>query len=226
MFSEQAIEEVDHALELLKLPKGAEILDLCCGRGRHALELARRGYRVTAVDRTGEYLADLRKSADEEGLQVETVCEDMRRFCRPEAFDAAINLFTSFGYFEDQADDLKVAHNLFESLRPGAKLLMDLMGKEVLARIFRPRDWREREDGTIKLEEREVTSNWTWCRSRWILIRNGERVEHRIELRLYSAAELMALLTEAGFSESEAYGHLSGIPYDHQARRLVMLAKK
>ena len=223
---EQASEEVDYVLELLNVPEGAEILDLCCGPGRHALELARRGYRVTGVDRSEDYLADLRKSANGEGLEIEVVCEDMRRFRRPEAFDAAINLFTSFGYFRDQEDDVRVARNLFESLRSGGKLLMELMGKEVLARIFRPRGWCEREDGAIELRICEVTENWTWIKNRWILVRDGERIEHKVEHRLYSAAELLALLEQAGFSDFEVYGHLSATPYDQQARRLVVLAHK
>ena len=223
---EEVAEEMDQVLELLQLPEGAEVRDLCCGPGRHSLELARRGYRVTGVDRTEDYLADLRTTADAEGLEIDIVQEDMRRFSRPEAFDGAINLFTSFGYFEDQEDDRQVARNLFESLRPGGKLLMDLMGKEVLARIFRARDWREREDGTIELQVREITDNWTWIKARWIMFRDGERIEHKVEQRLYSAAELMALLEDAGFSDFEVYGHVSGIPYDHQAKRLVALARK
>ena len=223
---EQATEEVDQVLELLQVPEGAELLDLCCGPGRHSLELARRGYRVTGVDRTEDYLTDLRVAADAEGLEIELVQEDMRRFRRPEAFDAALNLFTSFGYFEDQADDLRVARNLFESLRPGGKLLMDMMGKEVLARIFRRTDCREAPDGTIELQVREITQNWTWIKNRWIMFRDGTRIEHRVENRLYSGAELMTLLEEAGFSDFEVYGHLSGTPYDDEATRLVVLTQK
>ncbi|MEA3403954.1 MAG: class I SAM-dependent methyltransferase [Armatimonadota bacterium] len=101
---ERAPEEVEQALELLHPPDGARILDLCCGPGRHSLELARRGFRVTAVDRTEEYLRSLREAAADEGLEVEAVLEDMRRYRQPAAFDAAINLFTSFGYFEDEAE--------------------------------------------------------------------------------------------------------------------------
>ena len=76
----------------------------------------------------------------------------MREFVRPEAFDAAINLFTSFGYFEDPAEDLQVAKNLFHSLKPGGALVMDLVGKEVLSRIFLPRDWQELADGSLFLQ--------------------------------------------------------------------------
>jgi SAM-dependent methyltransferase len=229
MFTERAWEnaprEVEQALELLGVGEGAEVLDLCCGPGRHSLELARRGYRVTAVDRTAEYLEMLAEATEAEGLAIEVVHEDMRRFRREGAFDAVVNLFTSFGYFEDQDDDRAVAANMRASLRPGGRLLMELMSKEILARIFDPRRWQWLDEDTIKLEETEVTRNWTWVRTRWILLRGSERTERVVEHRIYSAAELMALLEQAGFGEFEVFGGLEGAPYDHEAKRLVVLAR-
>jgi len=230
MFSEQAhlraVAEVEGVIALLQPEPGASILDLCCGPGRITLPLARLGYRMTGVDRTAAHLATLRELAGAEGLPIEIVYEDMRRFRHDGAFDAALNLFTSFGYFEDQDEDRRVARNLFASLRPGGALLMELMGKEVLARIFQPRRWHRLEDGSIKLEETEVLRDWTWLRDRWLLIRDGECIEQVLEHRIYSAAELCALLAEAGFDGFEVYGHLSGTPYDHEAKRLVVLARK
>lgn len=223
---EQAIGEVDCALELLGVSEGARILDLCCGPGRHTLELARRGYVMTGVDRNEEFLASLRERAEAEGLQIETVRSDMRQFVREGAFDAAINLFTSFGYFEDQEDDRRVARNLFASLRPGGALLMDMMGKEILARIYTPSECRVAEDGSLQIELREATRNWTWMKNRWIVVRDGQRIEHRVEHRIYSAAELMALLEDAGFGELQCFGSLTGEPYDHKAKRLSVLARK
>ncbi len=142
------------------------------------------------------------------------------------AAGAAINVFISFGYFEDQDEDRQVARNLFASLKPGGALLMEMMGKEVLARIFQPRRWHRLDDGAIRLDETEVTRGWTWGRTRWMLIRDGECTEHVVEHRIYSAAELTALLAEAGFESSEVHAQLSGTPYDHEAPRLVVLARK
>jgi hypothetical protein len=99
------------------------------------------------------------------------------------------------------------------------------MGKEVLARIFRERDWYEI-DGILILEERKVHRNWTWIESRWILIKDGKKVEHQISLRLYSAAEFSALLKECGFNSIDVYGDLAGAPYDHTAKRLILVAHK
>ncbi len=150
----------------------------------------------------------------------------MRNFCRPEAFDAAINLFTSFGYFEDPAEDRQVIANFFASLKPSGRLLMDMAGKEVLARVFRERDWQEEEDGTLFLEERRITRNWGWIENRWIAIRGERRVEFQLGHRLYSAVELTALLADVGFIDLSVYGSLAGAPYDHTAHRLVVLARK
>jgi SAM-dependent methyltransferase len=217
-----ASQEVDFVVERLGIEPGARVLDLCCGPGRHSLELARRGFRVTGVDRTARYLERGRRVVQEEGLDIEFVQADMREFRRPEAFDAATNLFSAFGYFADPADDRRVVENLHASLRPGGKLLMDLMGKERLARIFRERDWHPIEGGFF-LEERKLSQAWSWIDTRWILVRDGETTEFTVSHRLYSAAELVSLLRECGFADCEVYGNLAGRPYDQDAERLVVL---
>ncbi len=229
LFSEtrqaNATQEAEEIIALLELRPGAWVLDLCCGVGRHSLELARRGFGVTGVDRNTEYLKEAKQRAKAEGLPVGFVRSDMREFCRPGAFDGAINMFTSFGYFQDRRDDQKVAQNLYRSLGPKGILLIETMGKEVLARIFRPRDWYE-QSGYLVLEERKVSPDWSRIESRWILIKGTRRQEFTISLRLYSACELRDLLKGVGFRRVEIYGGLSGMPYDHQANRLVIVAKK
>lgn len=230
MFTERRLEatsdEVDEVVELLGLSPGTHILDLACGPGRHALELARRDFRVTGVDRTPAYLEQARQQAAGEGLDIEFVHADMRDFRRPQAFDGAVNLFTSFGYFEDPDDDFQVVQNLCASLKPGGRLVMEMMGKEILARIFRERDWRESEDGILFLEERTVRDGWGWIDNRWIIIDGSERREFTLGHRLYSGAELAALLRKAGFGSVSIYGGLGGGPYDNTAPRLAAVARK
>jgi SAM-dependent methyltransferase len=220
-----AAHELEQILGLLKLSPGAQVLDLCCGVGRHSLELVRRGFRVTGVDRNTEYLKEAKQRAKAEGLPVGFVRSDMREFRRQGAFDAAINMFTSFGYFKDPREDQRVIRNMYRSLKPGGRLLIETMGKEVLARIFRHRDWYE-QSGYLVLEERRVTPDWSRIESRWVLIKGKMRREFTISLRLYSACELRDLLKGVGFRRVEIYGGLSGVPYDHQANRLVAVAKK
>lgn len=220
---ERASEEVGQVISLLGIRPGARVLDLCCGPGRHSLEFARKGYRVTGVDRTEKYLEAAREKAAREGLDIEFIREDMRVFRRAGAFDAAVNLYTSFGYFEDPADDRKVVENIRSSLADGGKAVIEMMGKEVLARVFRERDWYEK-DGVFLLEERAVDPGWSRIRNRWILVRESGPTEYRLELRLYSGAELSSLLLSSGFRSVELFGHLRGIPYDQGAERLVAVA--
>ena len=217
--------EVEAIISLLQLHPGMSILDLCCGPGRHSLELARRGFYVTGVDRTRRYLDKAAAQAANEGLQIEFVQEDIRNFCRPNAFDAVLNLYTSFGYFEDPQEDRQVATNILRSLKPDGVLVLEIMGKEVLARIFQERSWHE-EDGVLILEERKIRSGWNWIDTRWILFQDGRRIEKTLSLRLYSAAELTSLLATCGFARSEVYGDLAGSLYDHTAKRLVVVGHK
>ena len=217
--------EVDGIISLLRLQPGMSIVDLCCGPGRHSLEFARRGFQVTAVDRTRRYLDRASAQAANEGLQIEFIQEDMRNFCRPNTFDAVLNLFSSFGYFEDPQEDRQVAMNISHSLKPRGVLVMEMMGKEVLARIFQERDWHE-EDGVLILEERKIRNGWDWIDARWILFQDGRRIEKTLSLRLYSAAELTSLLRDCGFARAEVYGDLAGSAYDHTAKRLVVVGHK
>ena len=84
----------------------------------------------------------------------------MRNFCKPNTFDVAINFFTSFGYFEDIKDDKKVITNVHRSLKNKGIFLIDIMEKEVLARVFCKRNWQE-VDNNIVLEECKICKNWS-----------------------------------------------------------------
>jgi SAM-dependent methyltransferase len=224
---EIAPREVDFVVSILGLEHGATVLDLPCGVGRHSLELARRGFRVTGVDRTAAYLQVAREKATAEELPVELLQADMRDFVRPEAYAAVINLYTSFGYFEDPADDRRVAENFYRSLEPGGALMMEMMGKEVLARIFVPRDWQELPDGSLFLQDRKVTADWSWIENRWILIKEGQRREFVVGHRIYDGAGLKALLLDVGFESVMLYGGKGEeTPYDCAAQRLVAVARK
>lgn len=229
LFNEERLQsastEADQLIELLKLRQESEILDLCCGIGRHSLELARRGYEVTGLDRTESYIVRARQQVNDEPLSVNFIIGDARRFCQLDSYDAVINMFTAFGYFKDQADDMRVLLNVRASLKNGGKLLIDIIGKEILARIYQARDWHENDYG-IFLRESEVDCAWSWIKNRWLLIKDGKKYEHKFGHRIYSAVELSNLLYKAGFNQVEVYGSLDGAPYDHQAQRLVVVATK
>jgi SAM-dependent methyltransferase len=230
MFTEErwtrAPAEADQLVKLLKLRPAARVLDLCCGPGRHSMELAQRGFRVTGVDRTKTYLNDARKLARKHKVDIEFLQADMRKFRRPRAFDAIINMFTAFGYFRKQADDARVAKNMAASLKPGGALLMELIGKERIAKIFTERTWQREPDGALVVEERWLEDNFGWIENRWSIIRKGRTRTYRVAHRLYSAVELIALLKSCGFRRARAFGSLEGAPYDQNAQRLVIVARK
>ena len=103
---------------------------------------------------------------------------------------------------------------------------MDLMGREVIARIFNARDWTELEDGGMLLEHREVLDHWTRLRTRWIFLRDGAQHDHSFEHHCYAADELRELLTRGGFDAVSVFGNLKSAPYDHRAERLIIKALK
>ncbi len=229
MFHEQRLagtaEEIDQVLALSGVDPGSAVLDLGCGMGRHSLELAQRGYRVTGVDLSAVYLDQAREAAQEEGLAVEFLHEDMRVFQRPGAFDLAINLYTTFGYFAAAADNQRVLDHVYAALRPGGVLVMELAGKEILARTFEERDWRE-QGRALMLEERRVIDDWKRIWNRWILIQDGQRREYAFTHWVYSAAELEMMLQTAGFGKVDFYRGLAGGVYDHDVAGMVAVGRK
>lgn len=222
--------EVDQILELMQPEPGVRLLDMACGPGRHALELARRGFQVTGVDRTERYLQQARKRCREEGLAVDFVLGDMRSYQPEQPFAAALNMFTAFGYFDQPAENQAALANLAQALQPGGRLLIELEGKETLAAKFQPRDWSEGEDGTLYLQDRRIINDWRQIENRWLVIRQTAagwlRQEFTFRHWLYSAAELGLMLRQAGFAELQTFGSLAGDPYNHTARRLVIVAQR
>jgi len=222
-----ATTDVESIIELLALRPGARILDLCCGPGRHAVELARRGFRVTGVDRMASFLERARAQAARWEVELELVEADMRAFSRPGAFDAIVNLFTSFGYFADERENERVLANMHRSLTDGGVALIEILGKEAVARRWQERTWNELDDGTLVCEERVVADGWERLDSRWIVVRpDGTRGSFTGTQRIYSAREMREMLGRAGFADVAVYGTLRGGPYVGDVDRLVAVARR
>lgn len=222
--------DVDQILRLLDLPGGASIYDSCCGQGRHALLLAEKGYAVTAVDLCGPYLQEARSLITKKKVpgreNPEFLQGDVITFQRREAFDAALNLFTSFGYFEDEQIQ-EYLRNIYTSLKPGGRFLIETEGKESFCLNYKEREWFERGGMTIMVERKPLL-NWTAVEKRWIHYHHDEQQwkEHRLEHRLFSALEMGQLLSATGFREVRFYGGLDGRDYDQKARTMVAVASK
>lgn len=223
---EAAEAEAAEAASLIGLPKGARLLDFCCGPGRHAIEFAKLGYDVTGLDRTERYLTIAREKAEDAGVTLETVLGDARTVEWDGSFDAALSLYTSFGYFEDPGEDRRMLANVYAALKPDGHLLLDMSGKEVVARAFNHESSQTLPDGTELKETRSVEPDWEWVRNTWVIEKDGERHETTFRVRVYSGVELKAILLSVGFEDIQLYGSLDGIPYDERARRLVAVARK
>ena len=217
-----AKDEVGGVLDLVGIGEG-NVLDLACGPGRHATALAKKGFRVTGVDLSSFLMRKARERASEE---VDIVREDMRRFARPESFDLAINIFTSFGYFDDRRDDLKVLRNIHTSLRKGAAFVIELMGKECLARHFLSTTSKDLADGTLLVGRHEIFDDWTRIRNEWTLIEDGRATTFRFHHTVYSGQELKDRLLEVGFGDVSLFGGLDRSEYGIDAERLVAVARK
>ena len=205
--------------------KAPRIIDLCCGFGRITLELARRGFAASGVDITASYLNAAREDAVHEGLNIEYIQEDVRSFKRKNTFDAALNLYNSFGFFENPADDLLFLKNAHYSLRNGGALIIDVQGKELAVRDYIEAEWFERA-GFIVLTETMPVDSWGSIWNRWVLLKDGTRREKVFIQRLYAASELRSLLFKAGFSTVEIHGGWDGRPYDQNADTLIIVGRK
>jgi SAM-dependent methyltransferase len=229
MFSDaqivRAAENVSKIVALSGVSRGS-VLDLACGPGRYAVPFAKVGFQVTGVDRTRFLLDRARERATREGVTIEWVEQDMREFSRPNAFDLVLNVYTSFGYFDDAAENRRVLENILASLKPGGAFVFDHLGKEILAGKFQPTQAETFPDGTMLFQRRTVVEDWSKIDAEWILL-EGERVT-RFHLRhwLYSGREFRDLLTSVGFADISLYGFWDGSPYGPQAQRLIAVARR
>ncbi len=224
---EQVRREVDFIISALNLPKGTKILDLCCGQGRHSLELARRGYDVVGVDLSEALLYVARKRAEQEGLKVTFLHCDMREIDFNGEFDAVINMFTSFGYLESEAEDEKVLEKVSMALKRGGKFLLDIINRDRLIREFQAREWHAADEGWLVLEERKFDSLSGRMETRWVCVaRDGVRYERLSSVRLYTASELRVMIERVGLEVINLFGDYDASPYSWNSHRLIVLAKK
>lgn len=211
---------------LLDFPPGARVLDLCCGPGLFVVPLAERGYEVTGVDLSPSMLAAARTACEAAGADVTLERADMLTYTGPGAFDVVLNVFTSFGYFDDAQDNVQVLRNAYESLAPGGQLLVDVMGKEVLAGwIGRPKAV-DLPDGSYVVQRDTVLDSWRRLRTDWTLVRGTSARTASITSWLYSAAELHTLFESAGFTDVECFGGFDASGYDQRSDRLIVRGRR
>lgn len=218
--------EVEGIIEILDLPKGCKILDLCCGYGRHSIPLAKKGYEMTGVDLSPVLLKKAKEWAREEGVQVRWLRGDMRELPFQNEFEGVINIFTAFGYFEEERENLKVLKCVSRALKKGGRFLLDTINREWIIRNFKGKDWEKIDRDTYALDERELDLIRNRIRARTLFLGKGKRKGMSHSLRLYSLGEMIHMMNEAGLSFVSCLGGLEGGEYSNESKRMVILAKK
>ena len=208
----QAEEDVRFVDRALALAAEARVLDLGCGFGRHAIPLARLGYRLTGVDLSQPMLERARELAASAEVAIDWQRRDMRDLRGLGPFDACICLYTAFGFFTDEENRL-VLNQVFDVLRPGGAFMLDVSNPLALMRGWPQRTWHEGRRGT-KIEATEYDALTGRAISRRTLFRlDGRRMDlPQTSVRMYPPHELAALLSDCGFEIEQVYGDLRNEP--------------
>ncbi|ASJ53113.1 SAM-dependent methyltransferase [Brevibacillus formosus] len=216
--------EIANLLERLPVKDTGRVLDLCCGSGRHSRALARRGYEVVGVDLSPVLL----QLAEEQNTypQLSFARCDMRDIPFHEEFDIVVNLFTSFGYFSTDEENANVIRNMAQALKTKGEVVIDFLNAAYVIDNLVPQSTKEVSGMLIK-EERWIQDGFVKKR---ILISDessNEPREYMEQVRLFSAQQMIAMLTEAGFEKIQVFGNYQFEEYvAHESPRMIFYAVK
>lgn len=222
---QQTLAEANFLQEQLKVGASGEVLDVPCGNGRLALELAKRNLKLTAVDFASEFIDEAQRKAAERGLEIEWRQSDMRELPWVNRFDGAFCFGNSFGYMDDAANE-EFLNSLFKTLKRGALFILDAPAiAECLLPNLQPH--RSIEIGNIKTE---IATNYDPEQRRmfneFAFTRDGQTETRSSSQRIYAKAELTDLLERAGFKPVADYSSLAGEPFGAGAPRLLSVSAK
>jgi SAM-dependent methyltransferase len=217
--------EVERIQALTGISPPARVLDLCCGVGRHSLAFARRGFAVTAVDMISSYLEAAEESAKAANLTIEFIKADARKFERCESFDLCVNLGASFGYSANKRGDAQMLRHAYENLAPAGAFVLETMGKETVARLFKQSETFTRDGWEVSARYR-ILGDWEKLDNHWRAQKDHIVYERNFAIRLYSGTEIKKAVSKAGFGEVVLYGDLDGRNYDQDAEMQVVLARR
>jgi cyclopropane fatty-acyl-phospholipid synthase-like methyltransferase len=222
---EQTQHEADFIQQMLQVAPPARVLDVPCGGGRHSLALAERGFHMTGVDLSTEFLAAARAGSVERSAQVQWEHRDMRDLPWPQAFDGAFSFGNSFGYLDDEGNAAFLGA-VAAALKPGARFLLDVgYVSEALLPAFQERSWYPLGDGVL-LSQRRYDHLHSRLHVEYTWIRNGRSDKRSMSARIHSYRELTQLLEASGFGDVQGYSSLSREPFRLGSSRLLMLATR
>jgi 2-polyprenyl-3-methyl-5-hydroxy-6-metoxy-1,4-benzoquinol methylase len=224
---EEISREVDFIEHSLGIQAGGVVLDVACGAGYHAVELARRGYGVVGYDLSLYQLALAGDHAQEQGQKINFLQGDVREMAFEEMFDGLLCWNTSFGYFEEEKNT-QVAARMFQALRPGGTLLLDVTNRDFVS-AHQPGQVSFEGDGCVCMDDVSIdyiTSRMRVKRS--LILDDGRTRECTYSVRIYSLHELGKLLHDVGFRVCEVSGHPStqGAFFGTTSPRIIVLAQR
>ncbi|MFP4228234.1 MAG: class I SAM-dependent methyltransferase [Salinivenus sp.] len=201
----------------------ASILDVGCGRGRHARAFARRGYRVTGLDLSEESIADARSRTAEEGLDVTFAQGDMRDPYCDGCMDGVVNLFTTFGYFDDDIENQRALRAMATALRPGGWFLQDFLNAPQVVDTLQPESVHS-ENGITIHQRRWVDDGRI---NKKITIEQHDTTEtFRESVRLFTLDDFRAMYEAVGLTLVATYGDYDGAPHTDESPRLLLHARR
>lgn len=215
---------VNLILANISLDKSAGIIDLACGTGRHSIHFAERGYNVTAVDLSDNLLNIASKAAGCQGLKINFVNGDLRKFCITSKFDLAVNLFTSFGYFETDDENFSLFSNAYELLNDGGYFVLDYFNADYLRNNLIPHSEDVLSEEKI-IQERKIVGNRVI--KDIIIKKNGIRKTFRESVRMYSVAEIKDRLEKRRLRIVNMFGDFDGNNFDlNSSPRIIIISCK
>lgn len=221
---ERTREQVDSIVKLI--PKSGYLLDAGCGIGRHSIELARRGYKVLGIDTSALYVSIANDNAKKENLDnVEFRVMDMRELSFEDEFDAIVNLWSSFGYFDDETNN-KILELFFKSLKSGGRLILDVENRDYILKYFIRETFKEKEDGVFILERRKFNPVTSVVSTHRYIIGPNLRKEYLRHIRIYSLTELINLLRHVGFKILDAFGNYNLEKFHIDSERIIIVGEK
>lgn len=224
---EQISAEVDFIERSLGVAKGGVILDLACGSGDHAIELASRGYAVVGYDLSITMLAQAQEIAQERDQKLNFLQGDMREMAFEETFDGIYCWSSSFGYFEEEKN-INVAQRMFKALRPGGTLVLDIANRDYVAAQTPSSVWFEG-DSCVCMDDAQI--DWITSRlkvKRTVMLDDGRSKECNYSVRLYGLHELGKLLHDVGFAIRNASGQIAtpGVFFGPASPNIIVLAQR
>ena len=214
-------DELQFLINNLELTGDAKILDLGCGQGRISIPLAKYGYNVTGLDASRDLLEEAKNRAKRESVSINFIYSDMRNMNYLNEYDAVINMGTAFGYVERQQDDEITLKNVYRALRPNGVFIQDLDNREAKVNNYNKQSWYYMNNKFVwnQREFNYLTGRWNEI-IKWE--EHGEEKEFLLNLRLYTASEIIHMNQISGLQLRDSFGYFNNQPYSATSPRMIM----